>query len=212
MKWPTWLYTCTHTSNVTLTFTQLVYLIPYPHAICLNQVIFGNCNLFYLQNFKRCGLSTLVVKIWTTWKLLNILDILCNIVVIPKWSGGTEIVSMKLWACDHIWATWTCRFIILLGADIQKISHLLKMWSTILLISWTNSAEHFAKDHITELIGSWYILRFWRMKFCKRFHMLLLHDHSGRMVVPGPFQKQFRNNYLIFKPTYFITIFFITIS
>jgi hypothetical protein len=28
------------------------------------------------------------------------------------------------------------------------------MWSTILLISRTNSAEHFAKDHITELIGS----------------------------------------------------------
>jgi hypothetical protein len=50
------------------------------------------------------------------------------------------------------------------------------------------------------------------MKFCKKFGMLLLHDHSGRIVVSGPFQKQFRNNYLIFKPTYFITIFFTTIS
>jgi hypothetical protein len=25
---------------------------------------------------------------------------------------------------------------------------------------------------------------------------LLLHDHSGRMVVPRPFQRQFKNNYL----------------
>lgn len=161
----------THPCFVILKFTQLVYLIPYLHAICLNQVIFGNRNLFYLQNFKRsCGLSTLVVKIWITWKLLNILDILCNIVVIPKWSGGTEIVSMKLWAYCHIWATWTCCFIILLGADIQKKKPPPQkvMWSMVLLISRTNSAEHFAKDHITELIGSWYILRFWRMKFCKK--------------------------------------------
>ncbi len=40
---------------------------------------------------------------------------------------------------------------------------------------------------------------------CKKFHMSLLHDHFGCMVILGPFQRQFRNNYFIFKPIYFIT-------
>jgi len=39
---------------------------------------------------------------------------------------------------------------------------------------------------------------------CKKFCLSLLHDHSGRMVIPGPFQRQFKNNYLIFKLNYFI--------
>ncbi len=47
---------------------------------------------------------------------------------------------------------------------------------------------------------------------CKKFGMSLLHDHSGHMVIPGPFQRLFKNTYLIFKPTYFITISFIAIS
>jgi hypothetical protein len=40
---------------------------------------------------------------------------------------------------------------------------------------------------------------------CKKFHMSFLHDHSDHMVILGPFQRQFINNYLIFKPNYFIT-------
>jgi hypothetical protein len=47
---------------------------------------------------------------------------------------------------------------------------------------------------------------------CKKLGMSLLHDHSSRMVIPRPFERLFRNIYLIFKPTYFITISFITIS
>jgi hypothetical protein len=44
--------------------------------------------------------------------------------------------------------------------------------------------------------------------FCKKFRMLLLHDHFGHMLFPGPFQKQLKNNYLIFMPNYFITTYF----
>jgi hypothetical protein len=40
---------------------------------------------------------------------------------------------------------------------------------------------------------------------CKKFHMLLLHNHFDHIVIPGPFQRQFINNYLDFKPNYFIT-------
>jgi hypothetical protein len=47
---------------------------------------------------------------------------------------------------------------------------------------------------------------------CKKFHMWLLHDHSNHMVVLGPFQRQLKNNYIIFKPNYIITTSFITIS
>jgi hypothetical protein len=43
---------------------------------------------------------------------------------------------------------------------------------------------------------------------CKKFRTSLLQDHSNRMVVPRPFQRQFINNYFIFKPNYFITTFF----
>jgi hypothetical protein len=39
---------------------------------------------------------------------------------------------------------------------------------------------------------------------CKKFRMSLLHDHYGCMVVLGSFQRQFRNNYFIFKPNYII--------
>ncbi len=39
---------------------------------------------------------------------------------------------------------------------------------------------------------------------CKKFHMSLIHDHFDGMVIPRPFQRQFINNYLIFKPNYFI--------
>jgi len=38
---------------------------------------------------------------------------------------------------------------------------------------------------------------------CKKFRMSLLHDHLGHMVIFGPFQRQFRNNYFIFKPNLF---------
>jgi hypothetical protein len=40
---------------------------------------------------------------------------------------------------------------------------------------------------------------------CKKFRMLLLHDHSGCTIVLVPFQRQLKNNYLIFKPNYFLT-------
>ncbi len=40
--------------------------------------------------------------------------------------------------------------------------------------------------------------------FCKKFCILLLHDHSGCMIVLGPFQRQLKNNYLIFKPNFFL--------
>lgn len=40
---------------------------------------------------------------------------------------------------------------------------------------------------------------------CKKFHMSLLHDHFDRMVVLGPFQRQFISNYLICKPNSFRT-------
>jgi hypothetical protein len=40
---------------------------------------------------------------------------------------------------------------------------------------------------------------------CKMFRMLLLHDHSSHMVILVPFQRQLKNNFLIFKPNYFIT-------
>ncbi len=44
---------------------------------------------------------------------------------------------------------------------------------------------------------------------CKKFCMSLLQDdHYGHMVILGPFQRQFKNNYLIFKPNYFIIPFF----
>jgi hypothetical protein len=42
----------------------------------------------------------------------------------------------------------------------------------------------------------------------KKFHILLLQDHLGRMVINGQFQRQFRNNYFIFKSNYFIIISF----
>jgi hypothetical protein len=45
---------------------------------------------------------------------------------------------------------------------------------------------------------------------CKKFCMLFLHDHSSRIVILVPFQRQFKNNYLILKPNYFITTSFIT--
>jgi len=32
--------------------------------------------------------------------------------------------------------------------------------------------------------------------FAKKIRMLLLHDHSNHMVILGPFQSQFKNNYL----------------
>jgi hypothetical protein len=41
--------------------------------------------------------------------------------------------------------------------------------------------------------------------FCKSLVCCFLHDHFDPMVIPGPFQKQFKNNYLIFKPNHFIT-------
>jgi hypothetical protein len=47
---------------------------------------------------------------------------------------------------------------------------------------------------------------------CKKFHMSLLYDHSSRMVVLGPFQRQLKNNYIIFKPNYIITTSFIIVS
>ncbi len=43
---------------------------------------------------------------------------------------------------------------------------------------------------------------------CKKNCMSLLHNHSDRTVILGPFQIQFINNYFIFKPNYFITISF----
>jgi hypothetical protein len=43
---------------------------------------------------------------------------------------------------------------------------------------------------------------------CKKFCMSFLHNHIDRMVVPRQFQRQFINNYLIFKLNYFITTFF----
>jgi hypothetical protein len=46
---------------------------------------------------------------------------------------------------------------------------------------------------------SWFI---WVLSI--KFPMLFLHDHFGRMVILGPFQKQFKNTYLIFKLNYFL--------
>jgi hypothetical protein len=43
--------------------------------------------------------------------------------------------------------------------------------------------------------------------FVKKF-MSLLHDHFGQMVVLGPFHRQFKNNFLIFKLNYFIITLF----
>ncbi len=43
--------------------------------------------------------------------------------------------------------------------------------------------------------------------FAKKIHMSLLQDRFGHMAIPGPFQRQLKNNYLIFKPNYFITTF-----
>jgi hypothetical protein len=47
---------------------------------------------------------------------------------------------------------------------------------------------------------------------CKKNHMPLLHYHSNHMVVLEPFQRRLKNNNIIFKPNYIITISFITIS
>jgi hypothetical protein len=47
---------------------------------------------------------------------------------------------------------------------------------------------------------------------CKKFRMSLLHHRSGRMLILKPFQTQLKNNYLIFKPNYFIITSFITTS
>jgi hypothetical protein len=77
------------------------------------------------------------------------------------------------------------------------------LWISDILF-WSHSAGigwvFFIMFNMCMIVCFHHMLRFFAKSFICRFYMTI----SSCMVVPGPFQRQLQNNYLIFKPNYFI--------